>query len=231
MCFSPEASFIGGIVISSIGVATIKKVHNPKQIVFASIPFIFGIQQITEGFLWLALQNPNYGYFQKGSTYIFLGFAEVLWPIVTPLSVLLMEENKLRKRYLSVLLGLGVALSSYYAFCLISFHVRPQILNLHIHYYTDFPKSIAMMVVFVYMIVTIMPFFVSSIKKMNLFGSCVFMSALVTAIFFTQYLTSVWCFFAALISGIIYWILRDSKDAFNLEKLRLLRDQIKSKFE
>jgi uncharacterized membrane protein len=49
-----------------------------------------------------------------------------------------------------------------------------------------------------------------------------FLSCLVTAIFFRQYLTSVWCFFAALISGVIYWILRDSKREFNFNKQDLL---------
>jgi hypothetical protein len=55
-----------------------------------------------------------------------------------------------------------------------------------------------------------------------------FLSCLVTAIFFTQYLTSVWCFFAALISGVIFWILHSSKSIFRLNKLALLK--IKSDF-
>ena len=65
MCFSPEASFAGGIIISTIGIATILKVHKPSQIVFASIPIFFGIQQIIEGVLWLTLPNPDYGGVQK----------------------------------------------------------------------------------------------------------------------------------------------------------------------
>jgi hypothetical protein len=47
MCFSPEASFVGGIIISTVGVVTLRKVHKPSQLVFASIPLFFGIQQIT----------------------------------------------------------------------------------------------------------------------------------------------------------------------------------------
>jgi hypothetical protein len=49
MCFSAGASFAGGIIISAIGVITIKKVHKPSQIVFACIPLFFGFQQIAEG--------------------------------------------------------------------------------------------------------------------------------------------------------------------------------------
>ena len=51
MCFSSEASFVGGVVISAIGVATIREIHKPSQLVFASIPLFFGIQQIVEGCL------------------------------------------------------------------------------------------------------------------------------------------------------------------------------------
>lgn len=59
MCFSPEASFVGGLIISSIGIATIKKVHKPSQIIFASIPLFFGVQQIAEGLLWITLPYPD----------------------------------------------------------------------------------------------------------------------------------------------------------------------------
>jgi len=71
----------------------------------------------------------------------------------------------------------------------------------------------------IYLIVTITPLFISSIKRTHIMGVLMFLSCLVTAIFFTQYLTSVWCFFAALISGVIFWILKDSKSSFRLSKL------------
>ena len=55
MCFSANASFIAGATISAIGVVTLKKVKAPSQIVFASIPLIFGVQQLSEGVLWLTI--------------------------------------------------------------------------------------------------------------------------------------------------------------------------------
>ena len=104
MCFSPEASFAGGIIISAIGVATIKKVHKPSQIVFAGIPLFFGIQQIAEGFLWMTLPLPDFIIIQKISTYLFLIMALVIWPFMIPLSVTLMEEDIGRKKNLRLLL-------------------------------------------------------------------------------------------------------------------------------
>jgi len=228
MCFSPEASFAGGVIIASIGIFTIKKVHKPSQLVFASIPLFFGIQQIAEGFVWITTPLPEYIYFQKFFTYMFLIMADVLWPLIIPLSVLLMEKAKKKIKILKVIFGMGLLLSIYYAYCFWFYSVTPQIMDYHVHYNTDFPKSVAIPAFLVYLFSTITPLFVSSIKKMKWLGVLMFSSCLVTVVFFTQYLASVWCFFAALISGVIFWILRDSKRIFKLEKLNVLKEQIKS---
>lgn len=223
MCFSAEASFAGGVIISAIGIATVREIHKPSQLVFASIPLFFGLQQIIEGTLWLTIPSPDFIGLQKISTYIFLIMANFLWPTMIPLAVLLMEENKKRKKLLRVLFILGLSLSLYYAWCLLFFNVTPQILGYHILYSSDFPKSLEMPAFIIYLIVTITPLFVSSIQRAHLLGILMFLSCLVTAIFFTQYLTSVWCFFAALISGVIFWILRDAKKAFHFNNLSLLK--------
>jgi hypothetical protein len=229
MCFSAEASFAGGVIISAIGVFTVTKVHKPTQILFATIPLFFGAQQITEGLLWLAIPNPDYAGLQKISTYLFLIMAEVLWPMMIPLSVLMMEENKKRKRILWVLLVMGLSLSAYFAFCLITFKVTPKIMGYHIEYEDTFPQSLRVVVFAVYVIASITPLFVSSIKRTHLLGILMALSCLVTAIFFTQYLTSVWCFFAALISGVIYWILRDSKRKLRMVTLFSINRHVYSK--
>jgi hypothetical protein len=223
MCFSAEASFAGGVIISTIGVATVKEVHKPSQLVFASIPLFFGLQQFAEGCLWLTLRNPEYGNVQIFSKYIFLIMAEVLWPMMIPLSVFFMEENKKRKRILRILLFMGVSVSLYYAFCLLFFNVTPQIMGYHIQYRSDFPKSLTALAFIVYFIASITPLFVSSIQRTHLLGILMFLSCVVTAVFFWQYLASVWCFFAALISGVIFWILRDAKRKFNFDKINLLK--------
>lgn len=219
MCFSAEASFAGGVIITAIGVATVTKIHKSSQLIFASIPLFFGVQQFTEGILWITLTNPDYVNIQKISTYLFLIMANVLWPIVIPLSVLFMEENQKKKKILRLFLIMGICLSTYYATCLVLFNVNPEVMGYHIQYHTGFPKSLALVTFAIYLTVTITPLFISSIKKTHLMGVLMFLSCAVTAIFFTQYLTSVWCFFAAIISGIIFWILRDSKRKFNFDKL------------
>jgi hypothetical protein len=210
MCFSAGASFASGIVISSIGAVALKEVKKPSQIAFASIPLLFGIQQIAEGFVWLALTDPEYAHFQKAGTCLFLVMAKVVWPAMIPLSVLLMEEGSKNKRMLSILLAMGLSVSLYYSYCLVFLNVIPQIAGHHIQYISDYPESLAVPVFFVYFIAGITPLFISSIRRTRLLGVLMFFSCLITALFFVQYLTSVWCFFAALISVVVLWILRES---------------------
>ena len=190
MCFSAEASFAGGVIITAIGVATITKVHKSSQLIFASIPLFFGLQQFTEGVLWITLPNPDYASIQKFSTYLFLIMAEVLWPIMIPLSVLFMEKNQKKKKILWLFLVLGICLSAYYATCLMLFNVNPEIMEYHIQYHTGFPKSLALATFAIYLAVTITPLFVSSIQKTHMLGVLMFLSSAVTAIFFTQYCPS-----------------------------------------
>ncbi len=210
MCFSAGASFTAGTIISAVGIATIKDVNKPSKRIFAAIPLLFGIQQIAEGCLWLTLQNPDYVNIQKISTFIFLFTADVIWPVMIPLSILLMEEDGKRRRILKILLITGILLSLYYAFFLIFYEITPQVRNCHIFYETASPKSLEIPAFLLYIVVMITSLFVSGIKKMYLIGILMFLACVVSVIFYTKNVTSVWCFFAALISIIIYWIIKES---------------------
>ncbi|MFC1919345.1 DUF6629 family protein [Chloroflexota bacterium] len=217
MCFSAEASFAGGLVISAVGVATVRKVRKPTQWLFAVIPLLFGFQQFAEGVLWITLRSGGHDWLQNTATYIFLITALVIWPLMIPLSMWFMEEVKKRKKLLAGLTVTGGLLSLFYAFCLISYDVSSQINGFHIQYVDEFPKTLVVIAFVFYLVSTVAPLFVSSVRRMWLFGIMIAVSCLVTGIFFAQYLTSVWCFFAALISILIYWILSESQTTVHSE--------------
>ena len=210
MCFSAAASFAGGAVISAVGVATQKKVRKPSQRLFAVIPFLFGFQQFAEGVLWITLRSGEHSWLQNTTTYIFLITALVIWPVMVPTSMWFMEEGEKRKKILTGLIVTGGILSLFYAYCLIAYDVTPQINNFHIQYVDDFPRTLVDIAFVFYPVSTIVPLFVSSFRRMWVFGILIAVSYIITGIFFAQYLTSVWCFFAAVISVVIYWILSKS---------------------
>ena len=211
MCFSAGASFAGGAVITAIGVMTVRTNRDPSRRLFAAIPLIFGVQQISEGFVWVALQSPGHDRMLSISMYIFLIAALIVWPSVLPLSMLVMEKVKNRRLALYLLLVVGLLTSIYYVLNLLVSDVDPRIISHHIKYAPEFPRPLALPVFIAYLIATLAPLFISSVRKMWLFGLLVTVSCLITGIFFKEYLASVWCFFAALISAVIWLIVRDVK--------------------
>lgn len=212
MCFSAGASFAGGAVIAAIGVMTVRTNSDPSRRVFAAMPFVFGVQQISEGFVWVALQSSGHDLMLTIASYTFLFAAVVLWPAYVPLSVLLMEKSTNKRRALIPLLVMGILVSLYYGFRLVSNEIVPEISSHHIKYTGDFPQRWAQTAFGGYLAATLISLFISSRKKMWLLGLLMTVSCLITGIFYKEYLTSVWCFFAALISAVIYWVVSGSAE-------------------
>ncbi|XUX00707.1 MAG: DUF6629 family protein [Dehalogenimonas sp.] len=216
MCFSAVTSFVGGTVISGVGIATQREKLKPEQRLFASIPFIFALQQFAEGALWLILGSGSHGVIQDTATKIFLAVALVAWPSVIPLSIYLMENVKERKAFLIFLIVAGGIVSVFNAYSLVNYQVTAQIQGLHIKYIDNFPSSQGFIPV-LYGVSTIVPLFVSSVKRVWILGLAISISLAVSVIFYTQYVTSVWCFFAALLSVMIFWIVRTSRKTLDVK--------------
>lgn len=206
MCFSANASFVVGAALAVTGIITIRKVKSRNHMLFAAIPLIFSAQQFTEGFVWLSLSNPEYKSWSIIPITIFLFFAHVVWPVWVPLSVLVMEKNKRNRNILMGMMGIGIIVASYLGICLFSRPVHAMISEHHIFYDLGFPPAIKWVAAALYFIPTVLPPFMSSYKKMVLLGIAVLASYIVSQIFFEGYVISVWCFFAALISGTVYFI-------------------------
>jgi hypothetical protein len=211
MCFSSSASFGAGAVLSIIGVISIKKTQSKSHVFFAAIPFIFGIQQISEGFLWMALTNSYYESLTKLTTYIFLFFAQVVWPFWVPLSVLLTNNKQNRKKISKLFLIVGIIVSVYLAFCLFNFPVKAEVVGLHISYIQYYPKELSIYTGIFYLIATIFPPFISELKGMKLLSFAILISYIITFMFFEHYVVSVWCFFASIISLFVLNVIIDAK--------------------
>lgn len=208
MCFSANASLGAGLALTVIGVLSIKKVQRPSLLLFASIPFIFGVQQLAEGALWLTLPHPEYVNTQRLATYVFLFFAQIVWPLWVPTAILLAEKKETRKNIQKVLAALGLLMSFYLAYCLLAFHVEAKIVGKHITYFQDYPVLLKPYIMLLYLVVTITPTFFSHVKHMWMLGVCILISYIITMLFYEHYVLSVWCFFSSIISLSIYAIIR-----------------------
>ena len=211
MCFSAEASFIGGSALTTIGILSVRKNSEPDQRLFAAMPLVFGIQQIAEGFVWTALKSEQKDLMLKLSAYAFLAVALLIWPSFVPLSVRLMETDRRRKPLLNILTALGVVTSLSYFVGFIIYEVTVRIDYMHIDYGVNAPQPFLKIAYLAYLAVTLIPFLITSKRRVWLLGAVIVVSYAVAAYFYSEYLLSVWCFFAALTSVVVWWIVGEGR--------------------
>ncbi len=208
MCFSASASFATSGILSAIGLRNLLVVKKKSQQMFASIPFIFALQQACEGFLWLSFTNTALDPYKQVFAYGFLFVAFMLWPVWIPLSVCNMENDGTRKKYMKIPLAAGISFALFLFGWLAYFGVTVAIADQHIWYDIAMPYSLLYCGTLLYLFATIAPFYISSTKYTPLFGTCLGASYIIAYIFYYQTLVSVWCFFAAVLSILIGIILR-----------------------
>ena len=218
MCFSSNASFGASAVLAVVGVVAIAKAKNTPGRLFAAIPFIFSIQQFAEGMLWLSMKEHDIGGMGGMSNFstnhpffrdVFLVFALVLWPFYVPFTVWLLENNKKRKRILSVPLAAGIAVSLCLLYVLLTFPVQVMGEKHHIHFEFDLPvetSNVKWLISLLYFMSTIAAPFISSNKRMKWLGLAFLLSYTIAVIFYSGFFVSVWCYFAALLSVLVLWI-------------------------
>jgi hypothetical protein len=201
MCFSAEASFIVGGALLIVGAATIKKVRHKKDMPIAFIPLIFAVQQIIEGFLWVSLTNNLLGA-QFWLSNIYGAFIGVIWPVYAPFSVYSAETNAIRRKIIGSIIIVGVGLAAYTLIGLASQPITAQVVNLSIHYEHD--VAAYQFVIVMYLLATCVPFIFSSYRHIYIAGFVITLGFFVAYFAYRETFASIWCFYAAIASGLIY---------------------------
>ena len=207
MCFSAQASFGAAAILTIIGIVALKKTFSKKRyeaIPFASVPMLFAMQQFVEGIVWIAATHPEYQHYLKPAAYGFLFFAFFLWPIWIPFSLYHVERNAMRKNLLAIALGIGATVSTGLAYLAWLYGISSSISCSHVAYAINLPSVPHWWALACYLFATITPFFISTKRKAWFFGMLVIASVAATLWFYSVCFTSVWCFFAALLSVAIF---------------------------
>jgi hypothetical protein len=210
MCFSAEASFTAAIVLGAIGGATLRNCSSKPYFFLAAIPFLFAIQQLSEGILWLELKkNFSTDFFFIYAKKTFLTFAFLIWPIWIPLSLALTEKISWRRTLIYLDLACGILLSLLHLSFAIQQEISVQIANHSLQYVGQVPSQMIL-----YPFIVLLPCFISSLKNIWIFGSLITLGYAVAYYFYTTTFVSVWCFFSALVSMMIYKIIKDCQFSF-----------------
>jgi hypothetical protein len=202
MCFSASVSFAAGSVLSVVGIATLSMTTRRQAIAFAAIPLLFGIQQISEGLIWLSLRHGVA--LPVGTLTLFYSlFSHVIWPIFVPFAIGLLETEPWRKKALMACQIAGLVVGFYLLYIVLKFPVIAQIQGDHIAY--ESPHFYILVVVTLYLTATCISGLLSSDRIVQLFGALALISSVLAYIIHVKTWISVWCFFAAVLSVVIWW--------------------------
>lgn len=212
MCFSATASFISGAILSIVSLLSIQIARSSFHKMLALVPLFFGIQQAVEGVLWLTIAHNSL--LARASIYSFLFFALMFWPLAIPGLLWWYERIAWRKFTIFCSLVIGSGLGIFFAFNLVMHGAQAEIYKHNIYYYLPFAQNVIGVAIsnILYLVATLIPLFISSRKYMWVLGVTLGIAYLASIAWFSLTMLSIWCFFAALLSGIIGAIIYYAND-------------------
>lgn len=222
MCFSASASLTTSALLIPTGIYCIRmaldretpseSLREREYLSVSCLPLFFGIQQAFEGLLWLrfdAHHSTEISFAALG----FLFFSHFVWLVWIPFSAFALEPHPLKKNVLFSLTTIG---AFYGAFLYLPLLLNPDWIELsftnhsidyQVHLlFNDFLQGKHFVVLYVFLI--IFPLFLSSLRSINVLGALISISAFLTYLSFSYAFISVWCFFAALLSVYVFYILQ-----------------------
>jgi hypothetical protein len=208
MCLSAPASFVSSAILAAIGTTLAIRVKSRRHLPLAFIPWFFAIQQCAEGIVWLYLPEmaSSTATFAKD---LFLFFAYAFWPIWIPFSLWVAEVSEKRKQAISAFFGMGLVVAVLLIFMIPQTTAHPY--HNSIQYLqqngTSLENQLGNITLFFYGVATLLPLFVSSLKKMWILGISVALAGVAIELIDRHFFVSLWCFFAACFSIGLFFIL------------------------
>ena len=201
MCFSATASFSAGALLLGLGTLTLKSASRAREVPFAAIPLLFAIQQLSEGVIWLTFryEAPQ---LNTVMSHVYSFFSHVLWPVYVPVAVLLIEPPGWRRRTLLAFVAAGIAVGAYLLYVLVAFPIVSRPIGQHIEYVS--PHFFVATTMTLYLLSTAVSPVLSTHQMVKVFGVLALSSFAAAYFFYATWFISVWCFFAAILSAVIY---------------------------
>lgn len=206
MCFSASVSFVSSGLLAVTGaVGTVFSLRGNKRFLALNMmSFFYVIQQFSEGMIWVRspVLTPNiWGM-------VFLFFAFFVYPWYQSFACFWITRDEKRK---NIIRWLGYAALIFGVLLYLSVLMTPDLgvdqCRLHIFYdvlvFGQYPIEstfAAYLILSLYLLFTVAPFFISDARYTSIIGWVVFISAVFSWIVYTHYFISVWCFYSAIIS-------------------------------
>ena len=202
MCFSPQADFVVGAVVGGVGVETLRRVRTRRELIVAALPLLFGIHQFIEAFVWLGLRGQVSRGLGDAAKDAYILYAHAVLPAIVPLGFMLLEPDRRRSHAMLPMACLGALLGLYLLRQVTAYPVGAYEQARCIDYTTHTPNDA--LIGLLYVTATCGPALMSSRRYLRWFGVVSLIGAIATAVVRVDELTSLWCLYVALVSGLIF---------------------------
>lgn len=216
MCFSATASFTSAAILIPAGLYCLKKSNEVDKSywAFAILPLMFGLQQLIEGSVWLALTQGEQSVVQQRAL-AFLLFSHVYWLGWVAYSSYLTESSvTFRRLFIAIaIFGLIFGCFMYVPLLFNPSWLEVAIVRHSIQYDLIFITDGVIsqhVIAMIYASIVLVPLMLSSDRYHRMLGVMIFIAGIFTLVFYGWAFISVWCYFAALISLYIFLVIARS---------------------
>jgi hypothetical protein len=215
MCFSAEASAAAAVALLPVGgycLATAWR-KDRAYLLFAAVPLLFGLQQVSEAYVWRALDRGD-AEAARIPSLAFLFFALAAWPVWIPLAVAAVEPWGWRRGGALALAGAGALFAATHYLPLASGSggaLSPSVVGHSLRYDLSglpvFDSDWWWAWVGLYLGAVCTPLLASRDRRLRPLGVAAALAAAITYLLFEYAFASVWCFFAAVLSLYLAYVL------------------------
>ena len=219
MCFSATASFVTAAALTPIGVAGVAMARRrdpDRWLPLALLPLLFASQQALEGVVWLGLtaQEPWPGL--RLAALAYLTFALAVWPVWIPWSALRLSTGRAtawQRRLLRSLLGLGALLAGS---LWIPLMLHPDLITPIVHHGSiNYQMQLSWAdrlghqpIRVIYALIICLPLLCHPNRRLCWLAFSLALGFAVAQLAFLYAFSSVWCYFSAVISVLVLWVLQ-----------------------
>ena len=202
MCFSTTTSFGAAAVLFLMGGVAWRHARTAEDRPVAAIPLLFGAQQFVEGLVWLGVGAGD-EQVARALAYLYSIFSHLLWPVYIPWVAWFSEPPGGRRRILGRAFAASWALEGYLLVGLWSDPITVQACSGHLVYAGSRQDVFGPALMLAYVLATCGTLMASTRLFLRRFGMAVLLSLGLTLIAYAQWVVSVWCFFAAVLSCLL----------------------------
>jgi hypothetical protein len=214
MCFSAVASFTTAALLIPLGIyaSNIAWRKDSRYLALTLVPIVFGLQQGIEGVEWLSLKS-NQSDMIRVLALVFLFFAYGFWLVCPSLAMWTIDRRpEVKPRFLTIaLIGFLFGASMYLPLLIHPDWLTVVIRQNSIAYQTQmiYDRFLSRDTVhLIYLVIVLCPLYLSNLDRIRVLAGLIALSMIASLYFFNYAFVSIWCFWVALLSLYIVYLVK-----------------------